>query len=153
MELSEEEKKAIEILNTFESRRKTKIYKEISLEDAQSVKVVLNLILKLQTNIESKTKTIKLAIDRYNKQAEEIENLKEDNLYLLAKGNMDAYYRLKRDCISRMKIERKIEELNKQDKEWTDELSEPDCDFKNIDMNLKRIKNQIDILQELESEE
>ena len=55
--------------------------------------------------------------------------------------------------VPKSKNKEKIEELNKQNKEWTDELSEPDCDFKNIDMNLKRIKNQIDILQELESEE
>ena len=41
------EKKAIEILDTFELRRKTKNYKEISLEDTQSVKIVLNLIEKL----------------------------------------------------------------------------------------------------------
>lgn len=151
MELSEEEKKAIEILNKFITEHKLfNIKQSDNLEE--NIKIVLNLILKLQIKIESKTKTIKLAIDKHNKQAEEIENLKEDNLYLLAKGDMDAYYKLKRDCISRVKIERKIEDLNKQNKEWTDELSEPECDFKNIDMNLKRIKNQIDILQELESE-
>ena len=46
--MNEEEKKAIEILDTFELRRKTKNYKEISLEDTQSVKIVLNLIEKLQ---------------------------------------------------------------------------------------------------------
>ena len=152
MELSEEENKAIEMLNKFITEHKLFNIKQLdNLEE--NIKIVLNLILKLQIKIESKTKTIKLAIDRHNKQAEEIENLKEDNLYLLAKGNMDAYYKLKRDCISRVKIERKIEDLNKQNTEWTDELSEPDYDFKIIDMNLKRIKNQIDILQELESEE
>ena len=46
--MSEEERKAVEILNTFELRRKTKNYKEISLEDSQSVEIVLNLIEKLQ---------------------------------------------------------------------------------------------------------
>ena len=46
--MNEEEKKAIEILDTFELRRKTRNYKEISLEDTQSVKIVLNLIEKLQ---------------------------------------------------------------------------------------------------------
>lgn len=46
--MNEEEKKAVEILNTFELRRKTKNYKEISLEDSQSVEIVLNLIEKLQ---------------------------------------------------------------------------------------------------------
>lgn len=47
-ELSEKERKATEILNTFELRRKTKNYKEISLEDSQSVEILLNLIEKLQ---------------------------------------------------------------------------------------------------------
>ena len=46
--MNEEERKAVEILNTFEFRRKTRNYKEISLEDTQSVKIVLNLIEKLQ---------------------------------------------------------------------------------------------------------
>ena len=46
--MNEKEKKAIEILDTFELRRKTKNYKEISLEDSQSVKILLNLIEKLQ---------------------------------------------------------------------------------------------------------
>ena len=46
--MNEEERKAVEILNTFELRRKTKNYKEISLEDSQSVEIVLNLIEKLQ---------------------------------------------------------------------------------------------------------
>lgn len=46
--MNEEEKKAIEILNTFEFRGKTRNYKEISSEDSKSVKIVLNLIKKLQ---------------------------------------------------------------------------------------------------------
>ena len=46
--MNEEEKKAIEILNTFEFRGKTRNYKEISSEDSKSVKIVLNLIEKLQ---------------------------------------------------------------------------------------------------------
>ena len=57
--MNEEEKKAIEILDTFELRRKTKNYKEISLEDSQSVKTVLNLIEKLQKeNEELKNKLL-----------------------------------------------------------------------------------------------
>ena len=36
-----------------------------------------------------------------------------------------------------------------EDREWTEELSEPDSDFRNIDRNLKRIKNQVDILQKV----
>lgn len=54
--MNEEEKKAIEILDTFELRRKTKNYKEISLEDSQSVEIVLNLIEKLQKENEELNK-------------------------------------------------------------------------------------------------
>lgn len=50
--MNEEEKKAIEILDTFELRRKTINYKNISLEDVQSVKIVLKLIEKQQKEIE-----------------------------------------------------------------------------------------------------
>lgn len=56
--MNEEEKKAFEILNTFELRRKTKNYKEISLEDSQSVEIVLNLIEKLQKENEELRKFI-----------------------------------------------------------------------------------------------
>lgn len=62
---------------------------------------------------------------------------------------------LKENVIPIQKIKDKIEELYQQDKNWSEEMSEPDSNFKNIDRNLKRIKNQIDVLQELieESEE
>lgn len=56
---------------------------------------------------------------------------------------------LKENIIPVQKVKDKIEDLKKQDKEWTEELSEPDSNFKVIDRHLKRIKNQIDILQEL----
>ena len=56
--MNEEEKKAVEILNTFELRRKTKNYKEISLEDSQSVEIILNLIEKLQKENEELRKFI-----------------------------------------------------------------------------------------------
>jgi DNA repair exonuclease SbcCD ATPase subunit len=58
--MNEEEKKAIEILDTFELRRKTKNYKEISLEDSQSVKILLNLIEKLQKENEEYSKQLDL---------------------------------------------------------------------------------------------
>lgn len=62
---------------------------------------------------------------------------------------------IKLNYIPIQKIKDKIEELYQQDKNWSEEMSEPDSNFKNIDRNLKRIKNQIDVLQELieESEE
>ena len=46
-------------------------------------------------------------------------------------------------------VKDKIEELKQADKDWTEELSEPDGNFKIINRNLKRIKNQIDVLREL----
>lgn len=62
---------------------------------------------------------------------------------------------LKENVIPIQKIKDKIEELYQQDRNWSEEMSEPDSNFKNIDRNLKRIKNPIDVLQELieESEE
>lgn len=58
--MTEEEKQAIEILNTFEFRRKTKNYRKISLEDSRSVKLVLNLLEKLQKENEEYSKQLDL---------------------------------------------------------------------------------------------
>ena len=88
--LSEEEKKAIEILNTFELRRKTINYKEISLEDTQSVKIVLNLIEKQQKEIEElnellKSKTMRISfenIDNYISKDKIREFMKEQEYKL-----------------------------------------------------------------------
>ena len=46
--LSEEEKQAIELLNTFEYRQKTLNYNKIVLEDVKNVEIITNLIEKLQ---------------------------------------------------------------------------------------------------------
>lgn len=77
--MNEEERKAVEILNTFELRRKTKNYKEISLEDSQSVKIVLNLIKKLQKENEELKEnnnkyTIHLTDKQYNAVIENAQN-------------------------------------------------------------------------------
>ena len=58
--MNEEEKKAVEILNTFEFRRKTRNYKIISLEDSKSVEIVLNLLDKLQEENEEYSKQLDL---------------------------------------------------------------------------------------------
>ena len=58
--MNEEEKKAVEILNTFEFRRKTRNYKIVSLEDSKSVKIVLNLLDKLQEENEEYSKQLDL---------------------------------------------------------------------------------------------
>lgn len=79
MVLNQKEKKAIEILDTFELRKKTKNYKEISLEDTQSVKIVLNLIEKL-VNENNRLVQDNLDLDRlYRRTAEKLkENGKEE---------------------------------------------------------------------------
>ena len=88
--MNEEENKAVEILNTFEFRSKTRNYKEISLEDSKSVKIVLNLIEKLQ---------------------KEKEELEEINNELEAEKN-EAIRRYNFEIIPIKKVEDKIEELN-----------------------------------------
>ena len=61
---------------------------------------------------------------------------------------------LRNNFIPIQKVKDKIEDLYKEDRKWTEELSEPDSNFKNIDRNLKRIKNQTEVLKGLlESEE
>lgn len=57
--LSEEEKKAIKILGTFEFRQKTKNYNKIDLEDVGATNTVLNLIAKLKKENKEKDKYIK----------------------------------------------------------------------------------------------
>lgn len=53
----------------------------------------------------------------------------------------------------RDKIQDMIKELEEQDRKWAEELEEPYSNFKNVDRNLKRIKNQVDILEELLKED
>ena len=56
---------------------------------------------------------------------------------------------IKKQYVPKQKIQNKIEELYQENNNWTEELSEPDSNFRRVDRNLKRIKNQIDVLQEL----
>ncbi len=148
--MNEEERKAVEILNTFELRRKTKNYKEISLEDSQSVETLLNLIEKLQEENEKLKEYKKIAeLTKIScciaQNCEALNNAIKSELenQKLKKELNDINQKWNR------KVEDMIEELNQEDREWTEELSEPDSDFRNIDRNLKRIKNQVDILQKV----
>lgn len=95
--MNEEEKKAIEILNTFKLRRKTKNYKEISLEDSQSVEIILNLIEKLQ------------------KENEELRNklsLKQFDINVVYNDYLEKLNEYKENSISIQKVKDKIEKLN-----------------------------------------
>lgn len=124
--MSEEEKKAIEILETFELRRKTKNYREISLEDSQSVKIILNLIEKLQ------------------KENEELKKLHiQDNKHLDF---------IMENSILIRKVKSKIEELNKKEQklqnsisaEEREEYSDANISWDLMDINIKR-----EVLQDL----
>ncbi len=86
---------------------------------------------------------------RVLKENEELKNKLLDTLegQKVIKEETPQY--IKENYIPVQKVKDKIEELYQQDRRWSEELSEPDSNFKYIDKNLKRIKNQIDILQEL----
>lgn len=94
-------------------------------------------------------------IEKLQKENEELKNKLLDTLegQKVIKEETPQY--IKENFIPIEKVKDKIEELYQQDRNWSEEMSEPDSNFKNIDRNLKRIKNQIDVLQELieESEE
>ena len=77
--MKKEEEKAIEILNTFELRRKTKNYKEISLEDSKSVKIVLNLIEKMRNCIIILDDELKERNKTINEKEIIIEKLQKEN--------------------------------------------------------------------------
>lgn len=132
MELSEEEKKSIEYLkymgNNINFNKIGYVYGNETIEQ------ILNLI----ERIKKENEKLKRLMAHKNGYTEALEK--------------DLFENCSNYVVPKSKIKEKIEELNRQDKEWTEELSEPNCDFKNIDRNLKRIKNQVDILQELESE-
>lgn len=125
--MNEEEKKAIELLEDIKNNTWTTKY--IMSSDSKNAKVLLNLIEKPQKENEELHK--------------EIERMKSLDIYKLVEDWETG------QLISVQEVKDKIEELREQDKKWTEELSEPDSNFKVINRHLKRIKNQIDVLQEL----
>lgn len=119
--MNEEEKKAIEILDTFELRKKTKNYKEISLEDSQSVKTVLNLIKKLQKENEElkiKNNAIKRESEAYAENMTRLDNElnleKEKSKYEWIRQNCLPQELVNKLYIPIQKIKDKIEEINKK---------------------------------------
>jgi hypothetical protein len=111
--MNEEEKKAVEILNTFELRRKTKNYKEISLEDSQSVEIVLNLIEKLQKENEVNAKFIPV-----QKIKDKIEELDIAILECEYSDDDDELYKkaVKEDKVCLLNQKRVLKELLKEEK-------------------------------------
>lgn len=86
--------------------------------------------------------------DALKKALDEAEKTNEYIIYDNGKWIKEKY------CVPIKKIKDKIEDLYKEDRKMTEELLEPDSNFKNIDRNLKRIKNQTEVLKGLlESEE
>lgn len=80
-----------------------------------------------------------------------IEKLLRENKKLKETNYLTIYQQAVADNNGRWgdKIQDMIKELEEQDRKWTEELEEPYSNFKNVDRNLKRIKNQVDILEEL----
>lgn len=106
-----------------------------SYETGQKLKQQIKELQKENEELKSKNKTL--------------EELLQGNLYELYKYYKELAGAYQGNCIPVQKVKDKIEELYKQDRNWSEEMSEPDSNFKNIDRNLKRIKNQIDVLLEL----
>ena len=120
MKYTEEEKEAIDEAKTIVSKK----YGSIMHIEIRNMEKILNLLEKQQKEINK--------LNNENKKIKYFSN----NLFI-------------DDYISKEAIREKIKELSEEDRTYTDELSEPDSNFKIIDKNLKRIKNQTDILKEL----
>ncbi len=126
--MTEEERKAVEILNTFEFRGKTRNYKEISLEDSKSVKIVLNLLEKLQKeNEELKSNnekyTIHLTDKQYNAVIENAQNDINQKWIQKVKDKIEEIKaRMRKDCIALHEFQREakidiLQELIKEREE------------------------------------
>ena len=120
MKYTEEEKEAIEVAKEIVDKK----YGSIMVFEIRDMEKILNLLDKQQKEINK--------LNNENKKIKYFSN----NLFI-------------DDYISKEAIREKIKELSEEDRTYTDELSEPDSNFKIIDKNLKRIKNQTDILKEL----
>lgn len=112
--MNEEEKQAVEILNTFEFRSKTKNYKGISLEDSKSVKIVLNLIDKLQKENEELKKS-KITYEKVRDIQEKNRNI-VDNKYIpkqIVKDKIEEYKNMLKTCNKAKDIDR-IKAINER---------------------------------------
>lgn len=91
---------------------------------------------------------IKKQMEKYEEHIAKLQKENEEFKRLHIQDNKHLDF-IMQHSIPIQKVKDKIEELYKQDRNWSEEMSEPDSNFKNIDRNLKRIKNQIDVLLEL----
>lgn len=83
--LSEEEKQAIELLNTFKFRQKTLNYNKICLEDVKNVEIITNLIEKQQKENEELRKGQKSLMQSRKKWKDRYYKLKEKNRKIIDK--------------------------------------------------------------------
>ena len=119
---------------------------ENSIEE--NIEILENFINWLKTDFEynsdDEIKVIEHILSDYKR------TLKENNKLKSAIGIANKLEQeIKKQYVPKQKIQNKIEELYQENNNWTEELSEPDSNFRRVDRNLKRIKNQIDVLQEL----
>lgn len=98
-------------------------------------------------------KTLLNLIEKQRKEIEEKDELLKFNKNYINRLEQDLFGNASNYVVPKQKIREKIKELSEEDRAYTDELSEPDSNFKIIDKNLKRIKNQVDILEELLGDE
>lgn len=127
---TEKEKKALEFL----INKRDEAYGIMQFEDGE--------LYQLAEEEFNNYLTIEEIIDKQQKEINKLNNENKKIKYFSNNLFIDDY-------ISKEAIREKIKELSEEDRTYTDELSEPDSNFKIIDKNLKRIKNQTDILKEL----
>ena len=129
-------------LNSMHSDFRTGLYYK---EDLENLEHILSDYKRVQKELEE-LKIIKSAI-----QTLQINSIEDEKYIVISKSSFldGSYKHLLDEYIPIQEVKDKIKELEQQDREWTEELSEPDSNFKNIDRNLKRIKNQVAVLQEL----
>lgn len=127
---TEKEKKALEFL----INKRDEAYGLMQFEDGE--------LYQLAEEEFNNYLTIEEIIDKQQKEINKLNNENKKIKYFSNNLFIDDY-------ISKEAIREKIKELSEEDRTYTDELSEPDSNFKIIDKNLKRIKNQTDILKEL----
>ena len=151
-EIAEVEEEIKELQDNANVDRKNSIEEDIEL--LQDETNSLGLFFKCKGSEKYKI-ALEHILSDYKRVLKENEELKfEERSRIIGKyGDAEIHDVINRtlsnDYISVKKIKDKIEELREQDKKWTEELSEPDSNFKVINRHLKRIKNQIDVLQEL----
>lgn len=123
--MNEEEKQAVEILNTFKFRSKTRNYKKISSEDSKSVKIVLNLIEKLQKennklNIKLDDKEAEIQILKDDIKADDIEY--KHVIEILKKENEEYSKQLDLDYVDKnyIPIQKVKDEKEKLDKKYNE---------------------------------